>query len=253
MDETSVISKYITNPLLINGHKFDLRIYVLITSYEPLRVYIHQEGLARFASETYTQKINKQNKFMHLTNYAINKKSDKWVANTTCEQDDYGYKWSLGAFCKHLEQVGIDMNLLWSRIYDLVIKTLLCSENYIQTSMKKSGVGRTNCFELLGFDILIDSDLKPWLLEVNLSPSFATDAPLDMSIKSQLLIDTLNLVGVKRFDRKKESMNKIKNRMKGMYGNTANKIPGAPKSRLQGGVQGTGINQNQLEQQQASI
>jgi tubulin polyglutamylase TTLL5 len=103
VDETSVISKYITNPLLINGHKFDLRIYVCITSYEPLRVYVHQEGLARFASETYTQKINKQNKFMHLTNYAINKKNDKFIGNENAEQDDFGYKWSLGAFCKHLE------------------------------------------------------------------------------------------------------------------------------------------------------
>ena len=145
------------------------------------------------------------------------------------------------------------MNLLWSRIYDLVIKTLLCSENYVQASMKKSGVGRTNCFELLGFDVLIDSDLKPWLLEVNLSPSFATDAPLDMAIKSQLLIDTLNLVGVKRFDRKKEQMNKVKNRMKGIYGNTANKIPGQPKSRLSSGVQGTSLNQSQSDSQQSSI
>jgi hypothetical protein len=68
---------------------------------------------------------------MHLTNYAINKKNEKFLANENTEQDDFGYKWSLGAFCKHLEQVGIDMNLLWSRIYDVVIKTLLLSENYV--------------------------------------------------------------------------------------------------------------------------
>lgn len=51
VDDVSVISRYITNPLLINGHKFDLRIYVVITSIDPLRIYIFKEGLARFASE----------------------------------------------------------------------------------------------------------------------------------------------------------------------------------------------------------
>ena len=64
---------------------------------------------------------------------------------------------------------------------------------------------------------MIDSDLKPWLIEINLSPSLATDSPLDMTIKSNLLADTFNLIGVRRFDRKKESLNKVKNRMKGYY------------------------------------
>lgn len=77
--ELSVISKYVTNPLLINGHKFDLRIYVTVTSYDPLRVYVFKEGLARFASETYSSKIDKNNKYMHLTNYSINKKNDNFV------------------------------------------------------------------------------------------------------------------------------------------------------------------------------
>lgn len=103
VDDLSVISRYITNPLLINGHKFDLRIYVLVSSYDPLRVYIFKEGLARFASETYSSKINKDNKFMHLTNYSINKKNDNFVQNENQEQDDFGFKWSLSAFCKHLE------------------------------------------------------------------------------------------------------------------------------------------------------
>ncbi len=154
---------------------------------------------------------------MHLTNYSINKKNENFVQNENSEQDDFGFKWSLGAFCKHLEQVGIDMNLLWSRINDVIIKTLICGEHHVTSAVKKNGMHRTNCFELFGFDILIDSDLKPWLVEVNLSPSLATDSPLDMNIKSTLLTDVFNIVGVKRFDRKKESLNKIKHRMKGYY------------------------------------
>jgi hypothetical protein len=109
------------------------------------------------------------------------------------------------------------MGLLWSRIYDVFIKTIICGEHHIVSAMKKNGTHRTNCFEILGFDILIDSDLKPWLLEVNLSSSLATDSPLDLIIKSTLISDTLNVIGVKRFDRKKESLNKIKHRMKGYY------------------------------------
>ena len=79
VEELSIISRYISNPLLINGHKFDLRIYVVVTSYEPLRVYVFKEGLARFASESYSTKFNKNNRYMHLTNYSINKKNDKFV------------------------------------------------------------------------------------------------------------------------------------------------------------------------------
>ena len=73
---------------------------------------------------------------------------------------------------------------------------------------------RNNCFEVFGFDILVDSDLKPWLVEVNLSPSLATDSPLDMTIKTNLISDTLNLTKMCRFDRRKESINKLKYRTK---------------------------------------
>jgi hypothetical protein len=70
----------VADPFLINGLKFDLRIYVLITSFEPLRIYVYDEGLARFASEQYTTTA-KNNKFAHLTNYSINKKNSKFVQN----------------------------------------------------------------------------------------------------------------------------------------------------------------------------
>ena len=109
------------------------------------------------------------------------------------------------------------MNLLWTKIHDIVIKTVISTEDKIYNATRKNCAHKTNCFELLGFDIIIDSELKPWLLEVNLSPSLSSDSPLDMRIKSNLVSDMFNLIGIKKFDRRKESMNKVKHRMKGLY------------------------------------
>lgn len=215
MEDPSIISKYIPNPLLINRHKFDLRIYVVITSYEPLRIYVYKEGLVRFASEEYSIKDAKTNQYNHLTNYSINKKNQNFVQNKNLEQDDHGMKWSLAAFMKYLEQTGgIDTDLFWSRIYDIILKSVISGENLVFNAIKKTCIHRTNCFEVFGYDVLIDSNLKPWLIEINLSPSLACDSPIDLEIKSNLISNTLNLVGIKQFDRKKESGNKVKNRMK---------------------------------------
>ena len=77
-----VVQEYIHNPFLIDGYKFDLRIYVLITRVEPLTVFIYKEGLARFATEKYDHTVldmeDEKSSFIHLTNYAINKKNTKF-------------------------------------------------------------------------------------------------------------------------------------------------------------------------------
>lgn len=78
--EGMLASRYIANPHLINGLKYDLRVYVLVTSYCPLKVYVYQNGLVRFATEKYN--LNPKNinhKYIHLTNFSINKKSAKFV------------------------------------------------------------------------------------------------------------------------------------------------------------------------------
>lgn len=80
--------------------------------------------------------------------------------------------------------------------------------------MKKIPGYKNNCFELYGFDILIDSDLRPWILEANLSPSLATDSPLDLAIKSNVITDTFNLIGIKKIDRRRDNITKMKQRFK---------------------------------------
>ena len=77
------MSQYVHDPLLINGLKFDLRIYALVTSFDPLKVYLFKEGLARFATKKYTNNPSASEKqYIHLTNYSVNKKNDEYIKNT---------------------------------------------------------------------------------------------------------------------------------------------------------------------------
>lgn len=59
------------------------------------------------------------------------------------------------------------------------------------------------CFEILGMDVIIDHKLKPWLLEVNHTPSFTTDTPLDRNIKENLINDTIHLLNLNTIDKLK--------------------------------------------------
>ena len=90
---------------MIKGLKFDLRVYVAILSINPLRIYMYEEGLARFATCKYSDVGNetKTNRFMHLTNYSINKFNKKaFVQNNDPSNidSDSGSKWTFAALRK---------------------------------------------------------------------------------------------------------------------------------------------------------
>ena len=100
--------------------------------------------------------------------------------------------------------------MIFEKIKDVIIKTCLSVENPIVTSMGGTKY-KTTCFELYGFDVLIDSNFKPWLLEVNVSPSLSSSSPMDKYIKTLLLSDSFYLTGMNIFDRKQLEKDKSKN------------------------------------------
>ncbi|CAB3248718.1 unnamed protein product [Arctia plantaginis] len=195
--ENVVVAKYIDKPLLIGGHKCDLRLYVCLTSIDPLLIYLYEEGLVRFATVKY-DKTNKNlwNPCMHLCNYSINKYHTDYIKCDDPNAGNIGHKWTLSALLRHLRKQGRNTTALMVAIEDLVIKSILSSAQTITAAARVFVPNFFNCFELFGYDILVDDMLKPWLIEINLSPSLACDSPLDARVKSALLADTLTLVGL---------------------------------------------------------
>jgi len=195
-----VVQTYITSPLLINGMKFDLRVYVLVLSVNPLKVYIYKDGLARFATEKYSNpsQSNVKNVKMHLTNYAINRKSKNFDREIGEGKGSKRYIADVFKEIASIKKYNITVDELWGKISDIVIKTLLTIQPMLSQSCSTCHNGlkvpTSPCFEILGFDILLDSKLKAWILEVNHSPSFTCDTILDFEIKRGVIINALRMI-----------------------------------------------------------
>ncbi|XP_054742482.1 tubulin monoglutamylase TTLL4 isoform X3 [Anastrepha obliqua] len=191
-DRPLVVQKYIERPLLINDSKFDMRIYVVVTSINPLRIYMYKDGLARFASVKYSSELTSlDDRCMHLTNYSINKFSQNYSKNedfNACQ----GHKWTLQSLWSCLEMRGVNTKRLWATLRNLVIKAIVSGESGLNRMYRQNVNFRYNCFELFGFDILLDENLVPWLLEINISPSLHSELPLDLHVKGPLIQAVLN-------------------------------------------------------------
>lgn len=124
-----IVQRYVTNPYLINGNKFDLRLYVLITSVNPLRLYLSEHGLVRFASVKYSADPKTlHDRFMHLTNYSVNKYNNDYEPNSDATATK-GHKWTLKTFWRYLErEKRVDVAAVKDSLKDLVVRTLISVE-----------------------------------------------------------------------------------------------------------------------------
>lgn len=214
--EHMICQVYISRPFIIDGYKFDLRIYVLVTSCDPLSIFMFKEGLARFCTTKYNEPThgNVEDMCMHLTNYSINKNSENFIRD-----EDTGSKRKLSTLNKLLESISCNTDEMWSDIEDVIIKTLVSAHPILKHNYHTCFPNHTTgsaCFEILGFDVLLDHRLRPWVLEVNHSPSFTTDSQLDREVKDALLYDTLVLINLGACDRRKitkEEKRRVKDRL----------------------------------------
>ncbi|XP_054908637.1 tubulin polyglutamylase TTLL11 isoform X2 [Poeciliopsis prolifica] len=206
----AVVQEYIHKPLLIDKLKFDIRLYVLIKSMQPLEIYIAKEGLTRFCTEPYQEPSQKNlsRVFMHLTNYSLNVQSGNYVHS---DSQNTGSKRTLSSVLYRLAAKGVDIKRVWSDIIALVIKSVIAVlpdlKVHYQADIPPAKPGPT-CFQILGFDILLMKNLKPVLLEVNSNPSMRIEheqevapgvfeyvpSPVDEQVKVGVIRDTLRLM-----------------------------------------------------------
>ncbi|NXM65812.1 TTL11 polyglutamylase, partial [Serilophus lunatus] len=214
----AVVQEYICKPLLVDKLKFDIRLYVLLKSLEPLEIYIAKDGLSRFCTEPYQEPTlkNLHQVFMHLTNYSLNIHSENFIHSDSVNT---GSKRTFSSILCRLSSRGADVKKLWSDIISLVIKTIIALtpelKVYYQSDIPAGKPGPT-CFQILGFDILLMKNLKPMLLEVNANPSMRIEheqelspgvfenvpSPVDEEVKVAVIRDTLRLVDPQKKKRK---------------------------------------------------
>ncbi|XP_034551382.1 probable tubulin polyglutamylase TTLL9 [Notolabrus celidotus] len=178
--ESYVAQCYIENPYLINGRKFDLRVYVLVTSYVPLKAWLYRDGFARFSSTRFSLSTI-DDKYMHLTNVAVQKTAPDYDPEKGC-------KWQMQQLRRYLtaKHGRETVETLFKEMDNIFVCSL--------QSVQKVIINDKHCFELYGYDILLDQNLKPWLIEVNASPSHTPSSQEDYEMKCRLLEDTLNVV-----------------------------------------------------------
>lgn len=138
---------------------------------------------------------------MHLTNYAINKESSAFVQNTDKNNDDVGSKRSYQSVLNRIEmKFGmLTSERIKNEINEIIVKTLCLAQPHVFhlfRSCQPDDMDNALCFQILGFDIMIDHKLKPYLIEVNQMPSFQTDSPLDYKIKQGVINDCIAILNL---------------------------------------------------------
>ena len=182
-----IIQKYLDNPLLYKKRKFDIRCFVLLDS--NLNLYYCKEGHLKGSSELYN--VENSNKFIHITNYSFQKKTSNF------EKYEYGNEISYEAFKQFLKEEGFPPDKFNTMIEDMKFLIKISFKSVSKKIYKTSDV---LCFELFGYDFIIDNEFKPWILEINNNPGLGISSPVIQKIIPRMIDDAFRLTIDKVFN-----------------------------------------------------
>ena len=182
-DTLSVAQEYIPS-FTIDNTKFDLRLYVLLKSIDPLQIYVYRDGLARFCSSEQGQ----HDIFSQITNVTLNKE------NPESEFDQISRLLS-ETFKKLEKQYLVDIKKLWEDIDNVIILSIISAYKILKKGVQNNcpPLIYNRCFQILGFDILLDNDMKPHVLEVNYRPSLLTHLGPERRMKMSMVRDAVSI------------------------------------------------------------
>ena len=197
VDEKMLVQAYLGAPHLFDGRKYVLRCYLAITSVEPLRVYLYNEGFVKLASEPYRDD-DFDNLYAHLTNPDVNALNDAADASVVFH--------SFADYRLWLKNQGADPAPIFNGLRDIGVIAAIAAREHMREQLSRTGAWAPGCCELIGMDCMIDKDLKPWLLECNLSPSLDVCADpdsggeMEKEIKRAVVADLVAMAGLNNPD-----------------------------------------------------
>ena len=155
-ERNHVVQEYLNRPFLLDRLKFDFRVYVILTSVDPLEIWICKDGLARFCTVPYHEPTTKNlhQVYMHLTNYSLNKRSSTFVHT---DNDEDGSKRTLISVLNQLERMGYSGRKVFEDIEQVIVKTLIAIAPELKIEYQAEiphGRAGPSCFQVSSFMIL---------------------------------------------------------------------------------------------------
>ena len=175
-----IVQKYLDNPLLYYKRKFDIRCFVLLDS--NLNVYFCREGHLKGCSELYD--LDNTNKFIHITNYSFQKNSSNFG------KFEKGNEISYSDFKKFMVKEHIPLEKFEKMIEHM---KFLIQLSLKAVSKKLTKVNPVLCFEIFGYDFIVDNEFRPWILEINDNPGLCISSPVIAKIIPRMLDDAFRL------------------------------------------------------------